>query len=86
MNWTLADFLQVLDSIGIRYSVGNSKFTTRPPTGIDLALGLNGYDKLSSSTATTPARVPSSLKPLDDVDDMDKVRRRMVRRELEDVK
>ena len=69
-----------------RYSIGNSRFTSRPPTGVDLALGLNGYDKLGSSTATTSARIPSTLKPLDDFDDIDKVRRRMARRETEDIK
>ena len=67
-----------------RYSVGNSKFTSRPPTGVDLALGLNGYDKLPVQFG--PARAPSSLQPLDDLDDLDKCRRRMARRETEDIR
>jgi hypothetical protein len=67
-----------------RYSVGNSKFTSRPPTGVDLALGLNGYDKLPAQFG--PARAPSSLQPLEDLDVVDKCRRRMARRETEDIR
>ncbi len=67
-----------------RYSVGNSKFTSRPPTGVDLALGLNGYDKLPVQFG--PARAPSSLQPLEDLDVLDKCRRRMARRETEDIR
>jgi hypothetical protein len=67
-----------------RYSIGNSRFTSRPPTGVDLALGLNGYDKLKPPEG--PARLPSSLQPLEDTDDIEKVRRRMARREVEDMR
>ena len=64
--------------------MGNSKYTSRPPTGVDIALGLNGYDKLPGPAGVS--RLPSSLQPLDDVDDLDKCRRRMARRETEDYK
>jgi hypothetical protein len=67
-----------------RYSTGNSNFTSRPPTGVDLALGLNGYDKLPANLG--PSRLPSSLQPLEDVDVLDKCRRRMARRETEDIR
>ena len=50
----------------MKYYVGNSKYTSRPPTGVDLALGLNGYKDM---TPVRPARVPSSLKPLDEFKD-----------------
>ena len=63
--------------------MGGSKYTSRPPTGVDLALGLNGYDKLP---VASKGRVPSTLQPLEDVDDLEKVRRRMSRRETEDIK
>jgi len=67
-----------------RYSTGNSTYTSRPPTGVDLALGLNGYDKLPASAG--PSRLPSTLQPLEDVDVLEKCRRRMARRETEDIR
>ncbi|XP_040575763.1 uncharacterized protein [Lepeophtheirus salmonis] len=41
------------------YYSGSSKYTSRPPTGVDLALGLNGFKDL---TPLPRARVPSSLQ------------------------
>lgn len=53
------------------YSQGSSSYTIRPPTGVDLALGLGGYDKLGPAN-DFPAhkqRAPSTLQPLKDEDE-----------------
>jgi len=64
-------------------SVTNGVHSSRPATGIDLALGLNGYsDKMLSGLEAdkVKARIPSTLQPLDDEDEQ---RRAAVRRSRE---
>ena len=65
----------------IRYSQGQSRYTTRPPTGVDLALGLGGYDKFGDSLE--PKRTPSTLQPLKDEDE--ERRKRVATAEAEEV-
>ena len=45
-------------SPSLRYSARNTTPSNRPPTGIDLALGLNGFQRL---TFDKPARTPTTL-------------------------
>ena len=52
------------------YSQGSSSFTIRPPTGVDLALGLSGYDKLGNDLPPShKQRPPCTLQPLKDEDE-----------------
>ena len=48
-------------------------YTSRPPTGVDLALGLSGYDKLYNTEATTAShrevRTPTTLQAYKDEDE-----------------
>lgn len=39
---------------------------SRPPTGVDLALGLNGFSSKDYPVIAKPQKVPTSLQPLDD--------------------
>ena len=49
----------------VRYSLGSSNYTSRPPTGVDLALGLGGYDKVGNNDFPAhKQRPPSTLQPL----------------------
>ena len=46
-----------------KYSQGGGSYTVRPPTGVDLALGLSGFhDKLSD--VGSQERTPTTLQPL----------------------
>ena len=46
-----------------KYSQGGGSYTVRPPTGVDLALGLSGFhDKLSD--VGPQERPPTTLQPL----------------------
>ena len=49
-----------------KYSQGASSYSIRAPTGVDLALGLSGYDKLGKTLP--PERTPTTLQPLKDSD------------------
>lgn len=51
------------------YSQGGASYTIRPPTGVDLALGLSGYDKLGNDFPAHKQRPPSTLQPLKDEDE-----------------
>ena len=54
----------------VRYSLGSSNYTSRPPTGVDLALGLGGYDKVGNNDFPAhKQRPPSTLQPLKDEDE-----------------
>ena len=46
-----------------KYSQGGGSYTVRPPTGVDLALGLSGFhDKLGD--VGPQERPPTTLQPL----------------------
>lgn len=57
----------------LSYSQGGALYTSRPPTGVDLALGLSGYDKLYNTEATTAShrevRTPTTLQAYKDEDE-----------------
>ena len=58
----------------LRYSQGGALHTSRPPTGVDLALGLSGYDKFynaqnSSQASTREVRTPTTLQAYKDEDE-----------------
>jgi hypothetical protein len=70
-------------SFQFRYSQGSAQYTARPPTGVDLALGLSGYDNFGGGLEPVK-RVPSSLQPLKDEDEERK--RRVIDLEAEEAK
>lgn len=45
-----------------------SPMNSRPPTGVDLALGLNGFSAKEYPIISKPPRVPTTLQPLDERD------------------
>ena len=48
-----------------QYSQGSGRNTIRPPTGVDLALGLSGYDKIGEADNLRPQeRTPTTLQAL----------------------
>ena len=51
------------------YSQGGANLSNRPPTGVDLALGLSGYDKLANDFPPHKQRPPTTLQPLKDEDE-----------------
>ena len=53
-----------------KYSQGASSYSIRAPTGVDLALGLSGYDKLGKNLP--PERIPTTLQSYKDSDMMRK--------------
>ena len=69
----------------VRYSLGSSNYTSRPPTGVDLALGLSGYDKVGNNDFPAhKQRPPSTLQPLKDEDE--EMKRRVASLDTEEAK
>ena len=58
------------DKYAPKYSQGASSYSIRAPTGVDLALGLSGYDKLGKNLP--PERIPTTLQSYKDSDMMRK--------------
>ena len=53
-----------------RYNQSSSLYGIRPPTGVDLALGLSGYDKVGvEEFPPQKQRPPTTLQPLKDEDE-----------------